>query len=71
MHRRRPDRAALAAGEMAAAGAEKFRLEEMQRAEKKQRDAQGTSWVPRWFNKVEEPQLLPGGHVWECVWGGV
>lgn len=58
--RRRPDRDALAEGEMASAGAEKYRLEEMQRAEKRQREAEAKPWVPRWFKKVEEPELLPG-----------
>jgi hypothetical protein len=38
--RRRPDRAALARGDTAIAGSEKWRLEEMQRAERKQREAQ-------------------------------
>ncbi|PNW85958.1 hypothetical protein CHLRE_03g199759v5 [Chlamydomonas reinhardtii] len=58
--RRRPDRANLAAGQMAAAGSEKVRLEEMQRAERRERDKRSDSWVPRWFRKVEQPKLYDG-----------
>uniref|UniRef100_A0A7S0RQA2 Oxysterol-binding protein n=1 Tax=Chlamydomonas leiostraca TaxID=1034604 RepID=A0A7S0RQA2_9CHLO len=58
--RRRPDRAALAAGETSAAGSEKYRLEEMQRAEKRERDGKGDKWTPRWFDAIEAPALLPG-----------
>lgn len=39
--RRRLDRAALEKGDMGAAGSEKYRLEEAQRAEKRHRDAKG------------------------------
>lgn len=59
--RRRPDRAALAAGEMGNAGSEKHRLEEMQRAEKREREKRGDGWKPRWFDAVESPELMPGG----------
>ncbi|KAG2436640.1 hypothetical protein HXX76_006168 [Chlamydomonas incerta] len=58
--RRRPDRANLAAGQMAAAGSDKMRLEEMQRAERRERDKRSDSWVPRWFRKVEQPKLYDG-----------
>lgn len=47
--RLRPDRRALAAGEMARAGAAKHALEERQRAERRRRDAAGEAWAPRWF----------------------
>lgn len=52
---------------MAAAGSEKVRLEEMQRAERRERDKRSDSWVPRWFRKVEQPKLYDGEcyvHVW-------
>lgn len=58
--RRRPDRAALAKGEMTNAGSEKYRLEEMQRAEKRQRDAKGDAWTPRWFTPVPDAELIEG-----------
>jgi hypothetical protein len=47
--RRRPDRAALAAGDHGKAGASKHALEEVQRAEKRERAARGEGWAPRWF----------------------
>jgi len=47
--RRRPDRAALEKGDHAAAGAAKHALEEVQRAEKKERAKRGEEWAPRWF----------------------
>lgn len=58
--RRRPDRSALYNGDSAAAGYEKHRLEEMQRAEKRERDRQGAPWVPRWFAPVERPEIFEG-----------
>ncbi|KXZ44648.1 hypothetical protein GPECTOR_64g142 [Gonium pectorale] len=58
--RRRPDRAKLAAGEMVAAGSEKVRLEEMQRAERRERDKRSDSWLPRWFRKVDDAKLYEG-----------
>ncbi|KAG1665285.1 hypothetical protein FOA52_015862 [Chlamydomonas sp. UWO 241] len=58
--RRRADRAHLYKGETGPAGTAKHQLEEMQRAEKRERDANGGSWVPRWFRKVEEPELFEG-----------
>ncbi|KAJ9527536.1 hypothetical protein QJQ45_025810 [Haematococcus lacustris] len=58
--RRRPDRAALAAGVSSTAGSEKYRLEEMQRAEKRERDRRNDKWQPLWFDPVDAPQLLPG-----------
>ena len=50
--RRRPDRAALERGDHAAAGAAKHALEEVQRAEKKERARRGEEWEPRWFVRV-------------------
>ncbi|PNG65296.1 Oxysterol-binding protein-related protein 3C, partial [Tetrabaena socialis] len=56
--RRRPDRAKLAAGEMVSAGGEKVRLEEIQRAERKERDRRADGWMPRWFKKVDDAKLF-------------
>lgn len=47
--RRRPDRAALEKGDHGAAGHAKHALEEVQRAEKKERARRGDEWKPRWF----------------------
>jgi len=58
--RRRSDRSKLAAGEMLAAGADKVKLEEMQRTERKERERLGDSWKPRWFNSVASPELIKG-----------
>lgn len=59
--RRRPDRAALAAGDHGKAGAAKHALEEAQRAEKKERTARGDGWAPRWFKAAAEgAALYPG-----------
>lgn len=51
--RRRPDRAALERGDHAAAGAAKHALEEVQRAEKKERARRGEEWEPRWFVRMD------------------
>jgi hypothetical protein len=45
---------------MSLAGSEKYRLEEMQRAERRHREAAQDGWKPRWFDAVEQPQLLQG-----------
>jgi hypothetical protein len=51
--RRRPDRAALEAGDQRAAGAHKHALEEAQRAERRAREEAGGDWKPRWFRAVD------------------
>ncbi|MEW5303037.1 MAG: hypothetical protein WDW36_005769 [Sanguina aurantia] len=58
--RRRPDRSQLAAGNTTASGAEKYRLEEMQRAEKRERIARGEQWTPKYFRKPEQETPLTG-----------
>ncbi len=45
---------------MTAAGSEKYRLEEMQRAERRKREEAGDGWTPRWFDHQAAPELLPG-----------
>ena len=52
------------------AGAAKHALEEMQRAERRRRDAAGTTWTPRWFVKSSNAELHDlekdiGTDVWE------
>eukprot|EP00238_Polyblepharides_amylifera_P012837 CAMPEP_0196595110 /NCGR_PEP_ID=MMETSP1081-20130531/80207_1 /TAXON_ID=36882 /ORGANISM="Pyramimonas amylifera, Strain CCMP720" /LENGTH=451 /DNA_ID=CAMNT_0041919573 /DNA_START=149 /DNA_END=1501 /DNA_ORIENTATION=- len=51
--RNRPDLIALLEGDSAGAGAAKHEVEEKQRAERKQREAKGDKWTPRWFKSVE------------------
>ncbi len=50
--RRRPDRAALELGRSGESAAHKHALEEMQRAERRRREAEGAGWAPRWFRPV-------------------
>ncbi|KAE8732397.1 Oxysterol-binding protein-related protein 3C [Hibiscus syriacus] len=59
--RLRPDRFALEKGDLSKAGAEKSRLEERQRAEKRTRDAKGHQFTPRWFDLTEEVSATPWG----------
>ncbi|XP_066917849.1 oxysterol-binding protein-related protein 1-like [Clytia hemisphaerica] len=48
--RYRPDLRCLENGDMDAAAQEKIRLEEAQRARRKERNATGGTWSPRWFS---------------------
>ncbi len=67
--RRRPDRAALEAGDQRAAGAHKHALEEAQRAERRAReekDKEGggkgsAAWAPRWFRAVDADAARAAG----------
>ncbi|KAM7257220.1 hypothetical protein ACFE04_012961 [Oxalis oulophora] len=59
--RLRPDRFALEKGDLSKAGAEKTRLEERQRAEKRTREAKGHKFAPRWFDLTEELAPTPWG----------
>lgn len=61
--RLRPDRYALEHGDISKAGYEKSRLEERQRAEKKNRDAKGQEFTPRWFDKTDEISPTPWGEL--------
>ena len=47
---------------MVNAGTEKYRLEEMQRSERKEREVKSESWVPRWFRKMDSLDLFPGDY---------
>ncbi|CAM8913155.1 unnamed protein product [Rhodiola kirilowii] len=59
--RLRPDRYALEKGDLSKAGSEKSRLEEMQRAEKRMREAKGQPFKPKWFDLTEEIVPTPWG----------
>ncbi|XP_078375403.1 oxysterol-binding protein 1-like isoform X2 [Oculina patagonica] len=51
----RTDIRLLECGKIDASASEKHRLEEKQRATKKQRDLSGEAWTPRWFVAKEDP----------------
>ncbi|MCL7042140.1 hypothetical protein MKW94_025014 [Papaver nudicaule] len=61
--RLRPDRYALEKGDLSKAGSEKSSLEEKQRAEKRNRDAKGQKFTPRWFEFSEEIATTPWGEL--------
>ncbi len=47
----------------------KYNLEEMQRAERKEREKRGDGWAPRWYRAVPDLKLLPGEYRWGWGWG--
>ncbi|XP_057536110.1 oxysterol-binding protein-related protein 3C-like [Amaranthus tricolor] len=59
--RLRPDRYALEMGDLSKSGTEKSSLEERQRAEKRNREAKGDQFSPRWFDLTEEIATTPWG----------
>nr|DAD26447.1 TPA_asm: hypothetical protein HUJ06_027915 [Nelumbo nucifera] len=59
--RLRPDRYALEKGDLSKAGSEKSSLEERQRAEKRNREANGHQFTPRWFDMTGEVTPTPWG----------
>uniref|UniRef100_A0A2P2LDM3 Oxysterol binding protein n=3 Tax=Rhizophora mucronata TaxID=61149 RepID=A0A2P2LDM3_RHIMU len=59
--RLRPDRYALEMGDTSKAGYEKSSLEERQRAEKRNREAKGQQFTPRWFDQTSEIHPTPWG----------
>lgn len=61
--RRRPDLAALDKGDASLAAVWKHRLEEMQRAEKRERESKSETWTPKWFI------LNPEGQVYKDEYG--
>ncbi|XP_011626579.1 oxysterol-binding protein-related protein 3A [Amborella trichopoda] len=61
--RLRPDRYALELGDLMKAGSEKSSLEERQRAEKRNREAKGHQFVPRWFSLSGEVTQTPWGEL--------
>ena len=68
-----PDRVALEKGDDTTAGAKKYELEELQRAERRIREKKGDTYSPRWFKLAPEADLHEleqdvGTPVWE--WNG-
>ncbi|CAK7333977.1 unnamed protein product [Dovyalis caffra] len=59
--RLRPDRYGLEHGDLSKAGYEKSSLEERQRAEKRNREAKGQQFTPRWFDQTDEIHPTPWG----------
>ncbi|GLT89573.1 hypothetical protein SLE2022_075510 [Rubroshorea leprosula] len=57
--RLRPDRYALEQGDLSKAGSEKSSLEERQRAEKRNREAKGHQFTPKWFDLTSEVTPTP------------
>jgi len=62
--RLRPDQRLLEEGNIDEAGAQKYRLEEKQRAARKKRENQRQSWTPRWFRLVTDPDTGSSSHVY-------
>jgi len=59
--RRRPDRALLELGRSGESAVAKHALEEMQRAEKRERESKESTWSPRWFNKLpDDAEIIEG-----------
>ncbi|OAP64052.1 hypothetical protein AYL99_00024 [Fonsecaea erecta] len=61
--RLRPDQRAMEDGEYEFAATEKNRVEEKQRAARRQREAAGEEWRPKWFEKKVDP--ITGETYWE------
>ncbi len=61
--RLRPDQRAMEDGEYELAATEKNRVEEKQRARRRERDAQGEHFEPRWFSKSRCP--VTGEEYWQ------
>ena len=61
--RLRPDQVAMENGEYDFAATEKNRVEEKQRAKRRQREANGEEHVPRWFKKARDQ--LTGEEYWQ------
>lgn len=52
--RLRPDQRAMEEGEYDRAASEKTRVEEKQRAKRRERERSGEEWKPRWFKKAKD-----------------
>jgi hypothetical protein len=63
--RRRPDQRYLENGDLNVASAEKFRLEEKQRAARKIREDRLEEYHPRWFTMQNGAWMYSGGY-WEA-----
>ncbi|RAL06355.1 oxysterol-binding protein related protein OSH3 [Aspergillus ibericus CBS 121593] len=66
--RLRPDQRALEDGDVDQAETVKVQLEEGQRARRRDMEAAGESWTPRWFTQVDEDQAT-GETVWRLKSG--
>lgn len=62
--RLRPDQRAMEDGEYDFAAQEKNRVEEKQRAARRERENHGEDWRPKWFAKEVEP--VSGESCWAC-----
>jgi len=60
--RLRGDRRHLSSGDPTAAAASKHQLEETQRADRRNRVAEGKDWTPRWFKEI--PSEDGNGKIW-------
>lgn len=60
----RPDQRLLEEGKIDEAGAEKYRLEEKQRAARHKRESKKEAWKPRWFTLVQDPDTDTWSHVY-------
>ena len=65
--RLRPDQRAMEDGEYDFAATEKNRVEEKQRAKRRERDAKGEEFVPKWFRKARCETT--GEEYWEKITG--
>ena len=65
--RNRPDQSALEAGDLDRAEDLKAQLEENQRQRRREMEAAGESWVPRWFTRV--PGASEGEEAWKLKTG--
>jgi len=66
--RLRTDRLNLEKGDLDLAGKEKVRLEEVQRAARKEREGAGDEWDPKFFKRAtseEGPRWIPKNNYWE------
>lgn len=65
--RLRPDQRAMEDGEYELAATEKNRVEEKQRAKRREREANGEEFIPQWFKKAKCPTT--GEYFWQKIEG--
>ncbi|XP_031562541.1 oxysterol-binding protein 1-like isoform X2 [Actinia tenebrosa] len=63
--RNRPDIRLLESGKIDSSAGEKHRLEERQRASRKERDLSNEAWTPRWFVPREDPYTRTFDYVYK------
>ncbi|KAL8773323.1 MAG: hypothetical protein Q9209_001717 [Squamulea sp. 1 TL-2023] len=61
----RPDQRAMEDGEYDLAAEEKNRVEEKQRAKRREREDKGEEWTPRWFERARDE--VTGEEFWRCT----